>query len=75
MASFLSGADPQTTGPIPAGSPSGTAVTTAAPAPSAKMIDVDRSVQSVMSESFSAPTTIALRLAPARIAWSALASA
>ena len=75
IASLLSGAEPQTTGPTPAGSPSAVAVTTAAPAPSPKMMQVERSVQSVKSESFSAPITMALRAAPARIAWSAVASA
>ena len=60
---------------MPVGSPSAVAVTTAAPAPSPKMMQVERSVQSVKSESFSAPMTIALRAAPARIAWSTVPSA
>jgi len=68
----LSGAEPQSTGPMPTCSPSGTAETTAAPAASPKSTAVVRSVQSVTSESFSAPITIALRAAPARIAWSAV---
>ena len=74
-ASPFSGAEPQTTGPMPAGSSSAVAVTTAAPAPSPKMMQVERSVQSVKSESFSAPMTIALRDAPARMAWSTVPSA
>ena len=61
--------------PDAGGSSSAVAVTTAAPAPSPKSMQVDRSVQSVTSESFSAPMTMALRAAPARIAWSAVASA
>src|SRR5918994_552796 len=69
-ASLFSGTEPQTTGPTPGASPSAVAVTTAAPAPSPKMMQVERSVQSVKSDSFSAPMTIALRTAPARIAWS-----
>ena len=60
---------------MPGGSSSAVAVTTAAPAPSPKMMAVDRSVQSMRSESFSAPITMALREAPARIAWSTVASA
>ena len=39
-------------------------------ATSPKMMQVERSVQSVKSDSFSAPMTIALRDAPARMAWS-----
>ncbi len=48
---------PQATGPMPTDSASVAAPTTAAPAPSAKMIAVERSVQSTQSESFSAPIT------------------
>src|SRR5882757_10064414 len=75
ITSFNSGAEPQTTGLMPAGSSSAQAVTIAAPAPSPNRTAVDRSLQSVTSDSFSAPTTITFRAAPARIAWSALASA
>src|SRR6185312_6486924 len=71
----LSGAEPQSTGPTPGSSPSATAVTTAAPAPSPNSTAVVRSVQSVTSDSFSAPMTSALRAAPARMAWSAVPSA
>ena len=42
----MSPALPQATGPMPTESSSGAALTTAAPAPSAKMMAVDRSVQS-----------------------------
>ena len=68
----ISGLEPHTTGPIPGSS---AALTTAAPAPSPNRTQVERSVQSVTSDSFSAPMTIALRAAPARIAWSTVASA
>ncbi len=74
-ASPFSGTEPQTTGPTPGASSSAAAVTTAAPAPSPKMMQVERSVQSVKSDSFSAPMTSALRAAPARIAWSTVPSA
>src|SRR5262249_23698646 len=69
MTSLSSGADPHTTGPMPSGSPSAHAVRIAAPAPSPNRTAVERSVQSVISDSFSAPMTIALRAAPARMAW------
>ena len=39
------------------------------------MMQVERSVQSVKSDSFSAPMTSALRDAPARMAWSTVPSA
>src|SRR4051794_18753600 len=55
----LSGAEPQSTGPTPGSSPSATPVTTAAPAPSPNRTAVLRSVQSVTSDSFSAPITSA----------------
>jgi len=48
--------------------------TTAAPAPSAKMIAVERSVQSTQSESFSAPTTTTWRAVPDRTASAATES-
>ena len=51
------------------------ASTTAAPAPSAKITQVLRSVQSTVSDIFSAPITSARLAAPARIAWSAVARA
>ncbi len=57
---------PHTIGPIPDGSPSAVAPTTAAPAPSAKMMQVDRSDQSIHDVIFSAPITSALRTLPAR---------
>src|SRR5438105_11756211 len=75
MPSLLSGAEPHMTGPMPGSSSSATPVTTAAPAASPNSTHVDRSVQSVKSDSFSAPMTSALVAAPARIAWSAVASA
>src|SRR2546429_5630081 len=75
ITSLFSGAEPHSTGPMPGSSSGPTAVTTAAPAPSPKSTQLDRSVQSVTSESFSEPMTSALRAAPARIAWSAVASA
>jgi len=49
--------------------------TTAAPAPSAKMIAVDRSVQSTHWDSFSAPMTSTCPAEPVRIASLAEASA
>ncbi len=73
-ASPFSGSEPHTTGPMPACS-SGTASRTAAPAPSAKITQVVRSVQSRTSDIRSAPITRARVAAPARIAWSAVASA
>src|SRR2546421_12623951 len=75
ITSLFSGAEPHSTGPMPGSSSGPTAVTTAAPAASPKSTQLDRSVQSVTSESFSEPMTSALRAAPARIAWSAVASA
>src|SRR5579859_8239512 len=75
ITSLLSGAEPHRTGPIPGSSSSATGVTTAAPAASPKSTQVARSLQSVKSDSFSAPITIALVAAPARIAWSTVASA
>src|SRR3569833_1142207 len=71
----ITGTEPQTTGPLPVSSPSGTAARTAAPAPSPNSTQVERSDQSVRSVSFSEPITIALRAEPARIAWSAIAVA
>src|ERR1700732_2006706 len=59
-------AEPQTTGPTPAASPAPAGPTTAAPAPSAKMMQVDRSVQSIHDVIFSAPITSAFRADPAR---------
>ena len=56
---------PQATGPMPGSSD---APTTAAPAPSAKITAVDRSVMSVTSVRRSTPMTTALRAEPARIA-------
>lgn len=53
----------------------GSAVTTAAPAPSPSRTQVERSVQSAMSAILSAPMTRARLAAPARIVWSAVASA
>lgn len=50
-------------------------MTTAAPAPSPIRTQVERSVQSTMSPILSAPMTSARVAAPARIAWSAVASA
>ena len=55
---------PQTTGPIPVGSSPPVGPTTAAPAPSAKMMQVDRSVQSTHEVIFSAPITSTLRARP-----------
>src|SRR2546423_13050309 len=60
---------------MPGVSSSAAAPTTAAPAPSPNRMQVARSVQSVRSDSFSAPMTTAYFDAPARIAWSAVASA
>ena len=48
--------------------------TTAAPAPSAKMNAVPRSVESVMSESRSTPITSTWPAPPPRTIWSASAS-
>jgi hypothetical protein len=67
---------PHTTGPMPGPAwGSLTGPTTAAPAPSAKMMQVDRSVQSTHWESFSAPITSTYREVPARTASLAVASA
>ena len=66
---------PQTTGPIPAGSSPSDGPTTAAPAPSAKMMHVDRSFQSTQSVIFSAPMTSAFRALPAATASDAVPSA
>ena len=60
---------------MPGCSSSPVAVTTAAPAPSPNRMQVERSDQSVKSLSFSAPITIAVRAAPARMAWSTVARA
>ena len=68
----ISPALPQATGPIP-GSSAGP--TTAAPAPSAKMMQVERSVQSTHCDSFSAPITSTCRADPVRTASEALDSA
>src|SRR5580704_13251763 len=57
---------PQTTGPIPGGSPSGTGPTTAAPAPSAKMMEVARSSGSIHAVIFSEPMTSTCRAEPVR---------
>ena len=74
--SAMSPALPQATGPIPGCCPgSVTGPTTAAPAPSAKMMHVDRSVQSSQEDSFSAPITSTCLAVPARTASLALASA
>ena len=62
--SALSPALPQATGPIPTSSGVRAGPTTAAPAPSAKMIAVDRSFGSTQSVSFSAPITSTLRAWP-----------
>ena len=56
---------PQATGPTPTDSASGAGPTTAAPAPSAKMMQVERSSQSIQSDSFSAPITSTCRAVPA----------
>ena len=56
-------------------SASATGPTTAAPAPSAKMMQVERSVQSTHWESFSAPMTSTCREVPARTASLAVPSA
>ena len=61
----------QTTGPMPGVS---LGPTTAAPAPSAKMNAVPRSVESVMSESLSTPITRTWPAPPPRTIWSASAS-
>ena len=66
---------PQATGPMPGGSPSATGPTTAAPAPSAKMMQVERSVGSTQAVIFSDPMTSTCRAVPARIASEALAIA
>src|SRR5215467_10958564 len=66
---------PHTTGPMPGPAcGSATGPTTAAPAPSAKMMAVERSVQSSHWESFSAPITSVCREGPARTASLAAAS-
>ena len=65
MVSARSPALPHTTGPMPTSSGVAAGPTTAAPAPSAKMIAVDRSVQSIQSDSFSEPISSTLRAAPA----------
>ena len=72
--SAMSPSLPQTTGPMPA-SPASAGPTTAAPAPSAKMMQVERSVQSTHWESFSAPMTSTCREVPARTASLAVPSA
>jgi hypothetical protein len=66
---------PQATGPIPGSSSGPTGPTTAAPAPSAKIMQVDRSVQSTHWDSFSEPITSTYFADPARTASLALASA
>ena len=66
---------PQTTGPDARPSPASAGPTTAAPAPSAKMMQVERSVQSTHWESFSAPMTSTCREVPARTASLAVPSA
>lgn len=68
----ISGTEPHSTGPIPG---SGAAPITAAPAPSPTSTQVERSVQSTTSVNFSAPMTRAWVAEPARMAWSAVASA
>ena len=73
--SAMSPALPQATGPMPGGSPSATGPTTAAPAPSAKMMLVERSVQSTQAVIFSDPMTSTCRAVPVRIASEALAIA
>ena len=70
MAWWRSPALPHTTGPTP-GSLDGP--TTAAPAPSAKMMQVVRSCQFVQSESFSEPMSRTLRACPPAIAADAFA--
>ncbi len=72
--SAISPALPHTTGPMP-GSSSGSATgpTTAAPAPSAKMIRVERSCGSTQADIFSDPMTSTFRALPARMASLALA--
>ena len=65
---------PQATGPMPTDSASEAAPTTAAPAPSAKMMQVERSSQSIQSESFSAPITRTWRTVPPRTRSAATAS-
>ena len=60
---------------MPGGSPSATGPTTAAPAPSAKMMQVDLSVKSIHALIFSAPITSTCRAVPARIESAAFASA
>ena len=65
---------PQATGPTPTDSSSGAGPTTAAPAPSAKMMQVERSSQSIQSDSFSAPITRTCRTVPARTRSAATAS-
>src|SRR5690349_23562754 len=58
---------PQATGPMPGGSPSATGPTTAAPTPSAKMMQVDRSSGSIQPVIFSDPMTSAYLEETARI--------
>ncbi len=70
MKSKRSPSDPHTTGPMP-GSSAGP--TTAAPAPSAKMNAVERSVGSVISDNFSTPMTSTCRAVPARTMSAAIA--
>ncbi|OLT01927.1 hypothetical protein BJF90_29910 [Pseudonocardia sp. CNS-004] len=66
MAWAMSPALPQASGPTPTEAASAAGPRTAAPAPSAKMIAVERSVQSIQSDSFSAPITSTCRDDPAR---------
>jgi hypothetical protein len=72
IALYWSPSLPQATGPMPGSSE---APTTAAPAPSAKITAVDRSLRSVTSVSRSTPTTTALRASPVRMASLAMPSA
>ena len=60
---------------MPDGLPSATGPTIAAPAPSAKMMEVLRSVWSTQAVIFSAPMTSTYRAVPARTASEAVASA
>ena len=60
-------AAPQTTGPTPTSSSVVAGPSTAAPAPSAKMMQVERSSMSSQSESFSEPITSTWRAVPERI--------
>ncbi len=73
--SAMSPALPHTTGPMPGASPSATGPTTAAPAPSAKMMQVERSSGSIHAVIFSAPMTSTCRAVPTRTASEAFASA